>query len=426
MLEQIAEVQLPFRPARLAATHPDTSRLALSDGVSELSVIDMDGVSWRASTEDPPAALAFLSSDELVVSIGGADTPFDRHELVIRDARDGMVLERLDGLGGPVSAGGGRIALAGPEGAALAVRSGSTWHFHPLLDRPVEVIALSADGARIALADMNASGGAMPDERPTVVRLFAFDGQEVREAGLLEGHGADIASLAFTASGDLVSGDHGGSVRFWRNAAAPGIPVETTLCQTAGPAEESCALDAAGRDDLVAGNFRDTVLVALASGHPVDTTAVIIRQGPARVALARSDLLVWIGRPPTSPAPVARWWQIVQDDATGGVERDRWLSFTPSDRGLPSSFASIDEAVAVLAGDEVGLEDVGYRILAEEGARLLLEITIDNVMDDSIAGLRVAVELEKAATGYHPLWAGEQTRCHEGRGHADWKPAPCL
>ena len=57
-------------------------------------------------------------------------------------------------------------------------------------------------------------------------------------------------------------------------------------------------------------------------------------------------------------------------------------------------------------------------------------ITQTNLLDDSVSGIRYLVEFapygETTQNKWQVVWAGEQFKCRQGRGHQEWSPDLCF
>jgi hypothetical protein len=83
-------------------------------------------------------------------------------------------------------------------------------------------------------------------------------------------------------------------------------------------------------------------------------------------------------------------------------------------------------ATQVFARPEGEGGTTAVEVLRQRPRHAVVLVTHTNLPDDSIRDERVRVVLRPGDEGWLVTEAGQQVRCRDGRGHADWGPEPCL
>jgi WD40 repeat protein/transcriptional regulator with XRE-family HTH domain len=231
------------------AYSPDGRRLAASDGDGVIRLWTADGTGRPALLRGHTASVENL-----------AFSPDGRH------------------LAGAGTDGTARVWPVGGPGEPVVLRG--------LNAGTVETVAVSPDSRRIA------AGGS-----DGTVRVFNADGDT--DPLLLAGHDGPVWSLAFDATGGLLSGSGDGTARFW-DAAYPGVPrvftghrgpVWTVAVDAAGQTMTSGGEDGTVRVWPLTGTGRPRVLTGPTA--PVEAVAISADGGSVAGASDDGTVRVW-------------------------------------------------------------------------------------------------------------------------------------
>lgn len=427
-IEPLADVEVPFEQVRDVLGSTSAPRVAVTDRELRLAMLDPQRVLWQRSFAHPISGLAFHRPDggkeQLVVGIGGLMAGPDDLAVVILDVATGRDVARLPGYGGPVASGGETLVATGYPGAARLRRAGEGFSAEPFFERPVETLAVSPDGATIALVDFNATGASAPGEQPRAIRLFHVDASAIEPGALLEAHEHDVVSLAFAGPDTLLSADHRGVVRVWSVSSGKHRILSEDFALSPREDTHAWRLSVSADSTWVAGDFSGDAVLHIEDGHAADTTAMTIRQGPGHTAFA-GHAIAHVVKPPTFTTPVVRWWSFegIAGQAHATPAEAEWRMLAPGDRGLPATVDDIDQLVRAIA-PEAAPGDVELTV-ERNGERREVLLVVENLMDDSIAALRYRIELAPANGELRVDSMAEQVRCHPGRGNTQWSATPC-
>jgi WD40 repeat protein len=308
---------------------------------------------------------------------------------------------------------------------------------------PLEAIALSPDGAVMAMVGSNAAGKAQGNQ----IQLWQLDGTKPELLKTLDSNGNDIAQLEFSRRGDrLVSSSYDGKINVWHWRQGTISRKTNDLYSDHGV----FSLSADGQ--LIAGNFHSSTMTSLITGLPLRNTlslgekqkTSIMAFNPQTQLFARvqnrvdgnSLIDLWSAASPQAAKlpstrdnyqaiPVNKYWINQEHQPTIPVS-------TPQ-IAKPVSIGKDPQAIA-LAG--LGLTEVADSEQLEQAVEVdtadnltTVKITQTNLADDSVAGRRYLVEFapygEQTAQKWQLVWVGEQFKCQSGRGHQDWSAELC-
>ncbi|MGQ4646710.1 WD40 repeat domain-containing protein [Lyngbya aestuarii] len=173
---------------------------------------------------------------------------------------------------------------------------------------PVEAIALNPQGNTLATVDMNTNGQEY-GAQSNAIKLWNLTTKQATPVGILIGHSRDINQISFTPDGkfilsaDWVSLDSAGVIRLWDWQAGHLVWRQEY---------DGESLSLSPDNQLIAGDFRDGMLLDLQKGEEVANSLSIPMQGEATALAFSPDgkTLAWAGKPPTFPNPVIRLWQV--------------------------------------------------------------------------------------------------------------------
>lgn len=314
----------------------------------------------------------------------------------------------------------------------------------------VEAIALSPDGAVMAMVDANTSG--KPPAQSNQIQVWQLDGTKPELLKTLNSDGNDLAQLEFTPGGDrLVSSSYDGKINVWNWHQG------TISRKTNDLYSDQGVFSLSKTGQLISGNFHSATMTNLATGLPLKNTAQLGQQKSSVMAfnpqqhlfakvenkVDRNSLInLWSAdsaQPAKQPSlrdnyrdnyqaiPVNKYWINQAQAKTSPIAGSQ-----ESQIEKPVSIGKNPQAIA-LAG--LGLTEVatsGQAVEVKQVTDNLTRVTITqtNLADDSVAQRRYLVEFapyaEANAQKWQIIWAGEQFKCQSGRGHQDWHTDLCL
>ena len=313
------------------------------------------------------------------------------------------------------------------------------------LEYPVETMALAADSQTMATVDANITGG-QQGEQSNKIQLWSLNGIQVKPIGILNGHVNDIVRIEFTPDGErLVSSSYDGKINVWNWQ-------EGKTYQRTNHLHSKNGLFSLSSDSrLIAGNFHSSVMTDLVTGLPLrnvmnssggqkNQLVVFSPQGNLFATVRQSST--------TSDRQIHLWQNNVQSQKTSLAIEDNYLSITvaerwktqksemednfDSDLAKPSAIGKDPQAIALAA---LGLKEVTefeqeeVVIDYDRDNSPVVKITQTNLADDSVAGIRYLVKFstynDSDANLWQVVWAGQQFKCHPGRGHWDWSKNFC-
>ncbi|MCE9665409.1 hypothetical protein LY622_18455 [Halomonas sp. M5N1S17] len=308
--------------------------------------------------------------------------------------------ERVEQLA--LSSDGARVAIAAHGN--LEIREASTGelvhrlegHHSPEVDRqlPVTGLAFSPDGGSLVSASWN----------PGVAADASLKLWDLATGKLLQDLAGDqeCREVAFSADGASV----------W---AACGADVQRYALETGHVAERAESFPA----ELQHGPDAETAADAL----PMP------RQGPAHaLALSKDGIrLAWAGKPPTFPAALVRLWQAEASPAGGGTlpANDYQLIELPEVEATEDPVALARRHYGMREFNPVTVETVTQRM--RQDGDILVTLSLDGLKDDSVRAMRYRLIFNPASKGRWQLGeVGRQQQCRRGPTEPDaWTTALC-
>jgi hypothetical protein len=307
LLDQVDE------PVALAAS-PDASRIAVA-GPTYVEVYDAEGILMQSfGYGGMPdgccvADMAFFGNDLLVARGGQGAMMDDGPGLTLWPADASTPTDLPAGNCVDLDT-SGDLAISSCDGAvqiwAPAVQQDPVAVIH---DRPAEAVAIDAQREIAALADMNTGQpGATAPQTIRVFNLADLSSGRPPQSIEVDVHSADIMDLAFLPSGHILSLDSNGVVL---TSAPNGTTTEVTSEGPAPGNEIAVSPDGA----LIAGDFRQGMVIEVATGTYVAHPATMPMQGGGLWAFLADRVIAWTGQPPTYPGAVLR---VFAPDGGGG------------------------------------------------------------------------------------------------------------
>ena len=328
----------------------------------------------------------------------------------------------------------GVTAWSFPEGKKL-------FSFDP--EYPVEAIALHPQGNIMATVDANTSGG-QQGEKNNQIQLWQLNKDNSVLLNTLDGHANDIARIEFTANGNkLVTSSYDGKINVWNWQQGTSDRLTNNLYSNNG----LFSLSADSR--LIAGNFHSSIVTDLVTGLPLRNVMVTSPRQKAKLVAFSPDGSVFAKIEPSEPSDRSQihlWQTNVSQPATVTTSADKYLSLdiaeywssgqseavTESNTERPASIGKDPQAIALSAlglTEIVESEQERVEIDYPQNNLAVVTITQTNLLDDSVEGIRYQVKFapygDRDRQQWQVVWAGQQFKCHQNRGHQDWNKNWC-
>jgi len=306
--------------------------------------------------------------------------------------------------------------------------------------RPVEALALSPDGTRLATVDLNATGGG-DGEDSTLIRLWQLGDRTAEPLGSLTGHQMEISQLAFSADGQYLV-----SVGFDQQVLVWDWQTRQTVTRLGYNASDNLPVAVALHPEspLVVGDFQLGEVLQLPGGDVVRDVLIPRSGGSTAYSFTRQgNELAAAGLPPTFYNPVVRLFSPFVSgaaDVPRPSERTAYQELPLIDRwsygieGLPNRIDGSDPQAVALGivpleafSDSPESPEISTEVLEAQGDRQVILVTQQGLADDSIANIRHRIEFAPvgAAGHWQVIWVGEQYQCWPNRGHQDWSADRC-
>jgi len=437
---------------------PDGQLLA-SVGASQISIwnVNTGGVqrvlpghyASEIKLEIAPTAIAFSPDSQYLATSSWSQGLLSPDEsIVVRDVSTGETTLKI------ADADGCRQVVFDPDGKTIYGACGfgvTAWSltageklFSFDTEYAVEAIAISPDGAVMATVDANVSAG-QQGEKSNQIQLWQINTPEPKLLRTLDGHANDIAQLKFTADGErLVSSSYDGKINVWNWQQGTSDRSTNNLYSDEG------VFSLSANSQLIAGNFHSSTMTNLRTGLPLMNVMKLPRS-------QRKGILAF--------NPQTNLFARVQNRIDGNSQIDLWSAdATPesptqknnyrpvaiakywtnqSQPNQPQTLETIVTKPASIGTDvkEIALSALGLtEIVESEQEEVQVEypnddlanviITQTNLLDDSVSGIRYLVEFapygETTQNKWQVVWAGEQFKCRQGRGHQEWSPDLCF
>jgi WD40 repeat protein len=307
----------------------------------------------------------------------------------------------------------------------------------------VEAIALSPDGAVMAMANANNSGKQQPQHNQ--IQLWQLDNTKPKLLKTLDSDGNDIAQLEFTSAGNrLVSSSYDGKINVWNWHQGTISPKTNNLYSDQG------VFSLSGTGQLIAGNFHAATMTNLATGLPLRNTAHLGQQKSSVMAFNPQQQLFAKVENKVDRNSVINFWSA--DSAQAAKQRSPrdnyqaipvhkyWIN-QAQPKTPPTAEPQSEKPVSIGKDpQEIALAGLNLPEVATSGQTVEMEKVSDNLTrvtitqtklaDDSVAQRRYLVEFapygEANAQKWQIIWAGQQFKCQSGRGHQDWNTDLCL
>lgn len=304
----------------------------------------------------------------------------------------------------------------------------------------VEQLALSPDGARVALA---MEGRLELREAATGELIHRLEGHHSPEIGAA----LPVTGLAFSPDGaslvsaswnpgvaadaslkhwDLITGElllamagdkgcrevafsaDGGSV--W---AACGAGVQRYVLETGRMAERA--------EQFPASTAQRVDAVAAADDLPMP------RQGPADALALRADgkQLAWAGKPPTYPFPVVRVWHVAERESDVDSQDTYHALELPEVSATNDPVAQARELYGLRELNPVTSETVSHQLHEDGDIQVMLRL--DELKDDAVRALRYRLRFAADGEGrWELVEAGRRQQCRRGPTRPDeWTTQLC-
>lgn len=76
-------------------------------------------------------------------------------------------------------------------------------------------------------------------------------------------------------------------------------------------------------------------------------------------------------------------------------------------------------------GEEKGRRREEIAVTYSRPDTAIILLTKEGLADDSLFAIKTRVEMRRAKNGWQVIWAGEQYKCHQGRGSQAWSAKLC-
>ena len=308
---------------------------------------------------------------------------------------------------------------------------------------PVETIALHPLGKIMATVDANTSGG-QQGEKSNQIQLWQLNRDDSTLLNTLNGHANDIAQIEFTANGKkLVSSSYDGKINVWNWQQG------TVARQTNNLYSDNGLFSLSADSRLIAGNFHSSIITNLATGLPLRKVMLTRQRQKAQLIAFSPDGSVFAKVKPSDRgdrSQIHLWQTSVPEPTKVTTSADEYLSLniaeywssgqneaiTKSNTDRPASIGKDPQAIALSAlglTEIVESEQEQVEIDYPQDDLAIVTITQTNLLDDSVAGIRYRVKFApygaRGQEQWQVVWAGQQFKCHQNRGHQDWNQSWC-
>ena len=309
---------------------------------------------------------------------------------------------------------------------------------------PVETIALHPQGKLMATVDANTSGG-QQGEKSNQIQLWQLNTDSSTLLNTLDGHANDIAQIDFTPNGKkLVSSSYDGKINVWDWQQG------TIDRQTNNLYSQNGLFSLGANSRLIAGNFHSSTITNLVTGLPLRNVMVAPQKQKAQSIAFSPDNKVFAKVEQSSQgdrSQIHLWQTNISEAAKVTASTDEYLSLNIAEywsgretevtaqNNSSNRPASIGKDPKEIALSALGLTEIieseqeEVAIDYPQDDLAVVSITQTNLLDDSVTGIRYRVKFapygDRDREQWQVVWAGQQFKCHQNRGHQDWNKSLC-